>query len=282
MHQTRRITIVCDGGLGNRFGSLFPAFSLAADNGLDYVISWPVNNWCGCEFGDIFSPVHKFTSTTISEVAKLQTDDLFVLHENQVGPEIKNIIMHGQTVPSIIKNSKLNIVYYHNKIPPYVSQERILFSMNKFPLAEHIKKRVYRFCKDNDVKKNNVKGIHIRKTDHPSQVDDNVIFNAVKNDVSSRYFICSDDKDTEQKFSTLSNVIIHNKNFYVDKLVEGTWREKITDTEGRSFNFNVNRTKDSVIDGFVDMLILSRTNIIVKNNKSTFLEFAKLYSHINI
>ena len=46
-------------------------------------------------------------------------------------------------------------------------------------------------------------------------------------------------------------------------------------------NFNVNRSKESVIEGFIDLLILSRTKIIVESH-STFLKFAKLYNKINL
>lgn len=281
MQNRKTITIVCDGGLGNRFGSLFPASSIAAEYGLDYVVSWPVNNWCGCDFSDIFAPLHKFQTSTISEIAKNRPNDLFVLHENQTGVALKHMMPHTESTLSHIKNSRIDIVYYHNKIPSYFTTEKIISVMKKFTLSDTVKKRVNRFCKEHNVGKN-VKGIHIRKTDHPSQIDDSAIFSSIKNDATGRYFLCSDDKETEEKFSCLPNVITHKKNHYVDKLINGTWRETITDSEGRSFNFNVNRTKESVIDGFVDMLILSRTNIVVKNNKSTFLEFAKLYQYLDI
>lgn len=281
MQSSKTITIVCDGGLGNRFGSLFPASCIAFDFGLDYNVSWPVNNWCGCDFSDIFAPIHKFQDLTISDIAKNHPNDLFVIHENQTGVPLKNILPHAESTLLHIKNSRINVVYYHNKIPSYISTEKIISAMKRFPIAESIRKRVQRFCKDHNVGKN-VKGIHIRKTDHPSQIDDSAVFLSIKNDPNNRYFLCSDDKNTEEKFSRLGNVIVHQKDHYVDKLVQGTWRETITDSEGRSFNFNVNRSRDSVIDGFVDMLILSRTNIAVKNNKSTFLEFAKLYQHLDI
>ena len=98
-------------------------------------------------------------------------------------------------------------------------------------------------------------------------------------DLNSKYYICSDDKNTEDMFNKLENVFVHPKTSYVEKFKEGGWNDCIIDNAGRCNNFNVNRPRQSVIEAFIDLLILSRTNIIV-NGPSTFLHFAKYYSAI--
>jgi hypothetical protein len=97
----------------------------------------------------------------------------------------------------------------------------------------------------------------------------------------TNFFICSDSLETEKKFDILNNVIIYPKNSYVTKLVDGSWNDLTIDNEGRQMKFNVNRSRESVIEGFIDLLILSKTNIVV-NSHSSFLKFAKLYNKINI
>ena len=83
------------------------------------------------------------------------------------------------------------------------------------------------------------------------------------------------------KFNQLENTVVFPKTQYVEKLKDGGWNDLTTDNEGRVFNFNVNRPKQSVIEAFIDLLLLSRTQILV-NSVSSFLNFAKLYSKIKL
>lgn len=82
-------------------------------------------------------------------------------------------------------------------------------------------------------------------------------------------------------FKSLPNVKTFEKTHYVEKLVSGDWNEWITDNEGRKFKFNVNRKRESVIQAFIDLLILSKTNMR-GNELSTFFQFSKLYSNVKI
>ena len=95
---------------------------------------------------------------------------------------------------------------------------------------------------------------------------------------NNRFFICSDNKNTEDQFCKLANVITYTKTHYVEKINSNVdWNQS---PDSNSCNTNVMRNSESVIQGFIDMLILSRTNIISPDVGSTFLQFSKLYSHI--
>ena len=115
----------------------------------------------------------------------------------------------------------------------------------------------------------------------PIGYDENRIYDTIFSYNKVKHYVCSDDKNTEMKFKKLNNVVIYPKSSYVEKFKDGGWNDVITDNEGRRFNFNVNRPKQSVIEAFVDLLILSRTKISV-NSVSSFLNFAKLYSNIEL
>ena len=110
-----------------------------------------------------------------------------------------------------------------------------------------------------------------------------VRFNSCKSTIfcSKRYFICSDDRITEERFDALPNVVRYIKTEYAGKLVEGGWLDQTTDTNGRVYNYNVNRPRQSVIEAFIDLLILSRTTIEF-TVKSSFSRLAVVYSHINL
>ena len=54
MTHTRKIKILCDGGLGNRIAGLLGGLITADRLKLEPLISWPRNNWCGAAFDDLF------------------------------------------------------------------------------------------------------------------------------------------------------------------------------------------------------------------------------------
>lgn len=121
----------------------------------------------------------------------------------------------------------------------------------------------------------NVLGLHIRKTDSSEEVDVNFWIDTILSNPSKRYFVCSDSEVEENKFKCFPNVIVHPKQEYVRK----RWRDKpwiFSNEEGK----NVVRSKESVIEGLHDLLILSHTNIQDTNKYSTFLQLAKYYQTI--
>jgi hypothetical protein len=107
------------------------------------------------------------------------------------------------------------------------------------------------------------------------------LYEQVSKTPAQRYFVCSDDQVTQERFAQLPNVHARPKTNYVEKLIPGDWYEFITDTDGRQTKYNINRNKQSVIEAFVDMLILSRT-WIRPTVKSSFLNFARYFAHANI
>jgi len=114
--------------------------------------------------------------------------------------------------------------------------------------------------------------LHLRKTDQVN-LNEDFWFNYVQHKgAGKRYFICSDEQETEERFCALPNIVAFPKTHYVEKLVEGPWRVKaLTDPDGRVSPYNVNRGRESVIQAWVDLQILSRTTILptVKSSFST-------------
>ena len=102
----------------------------------------------------------------------------------------------------------------------------------------------------------------------------------IKNNQDELFFVCSDDKETELKYMEFNNVISFAKLEYPKKLIDGGWNDTITDSEGRVFNFNIDRSRQACIEAFIDMLILAKTNIIETNKDSTFFQFANYYRSI--
>jgi|688.fasta_scaffold13289_10 hypothetical protein len=276
----KKLIIFCDGGLGNRLGALIGGMLTAEKLNRVPIICWPENTWCGCSFNDIFDSKYQTINLSINELFSKNINNKFILHENQTNINIKYYHHTIDTINSLKDNNDTIIIYYHNSIPTYFSDTEVLNTLKGFDINIDIKNKVENFCLEKSIDIN-TKGIHLRKTDFHHFINEDEIFNHIVDTPNTKYFICSDNLETEEKFNILNNVITNLKNHYVEKFKEGSWNDMIIDNEGRHFNFNVNRTKDSVIEGFIDLLILSKTTIIVETH-STFLKFAKLYNKINI
>lgn len=279
----RKIIIFCDGGLGNRLNSLLGGFFIAEKTKSTPVICWPENNWCGCSFKDLFNTDIEIINDNINNIFENNINSIFLIHENQTKFSLNKQYEHSLKSIDEILNMNEDIVYYHNILPSYVDIDFVLNKLENLKIRIEIINQVGIFVKENNINKN-THGILFRKTDYTSNpsisLNDNEIYNHIKLDPNLKYYICSDDKDTEDKFNELENVFIYPKTSYVEKFKEGGWNDLIIDNEGRPNNFNVNRPRQSVIEAFVGLLILSQTNIIV-DVPSTFLHFAKYYSYIN-
>lgn len=276
----KKLIIFCDGGLGNRLGVLIGGILVAQKLDRVPTLCWPENNWCGCHFDDLFSSKYEVVSFSINELFAQNKSSKFIIHENQTNLHLEQYYPSLDTINRFEKIEDETVVYYHNSIPDYFNQDEILDTLAQFNIKPHIKNRVTDFCAEKSISSSTL-GIHLRKTDFQSFLNEEETYNYIASNSQTNFFICSDSFETEQKFSILSNVIVYPKNHYVEKLKEGSWNASITDNEGRHFNFNVNRSKESVIEGFIDLLILSKTTPIVESH-STFLKFAKLYKNINL
>lgn len=275
----KRFTIFCDGGLGNRLGVLVGGILFAKKLNRAYTICWPVNAWCGCEFNDLFTNDIPVIKKNINELFSENIKNTFIIHENQTTYQLDKRFYPNEESIDLCKELDGDIIYYNNSVPGFFHEEEIIDALNTFKIKNNILEAVYTFCEENKITED-THGIHFRKTDYGNLINENEFEELIKNNQTKSFFVCSDEKNTEEKFLKYTNVIIHRKENYVEKLrVESGWCDNIVDSENRSFRFNVNRPKDSVIEAFIDMLILSRTNITV-DTISSFLKFAKYYRSI--
>jgi hypothetical protein len=277
-----------DGGLGNRMGTLIGAMFLETYLNRKLIINWPINNWCGCNFNSLFDNDIEKTEMNLPVFLEKYNTCNFVTHEMQ------HNFSGYQLHPSILSNinyinkyieQENTILYNNNSILDFMSKENVLIQLNNLKIKSNILQYVKDFCKDNKIDKN-VIGIHIRKTDGGlHNINEDIFKQNIINNKHQKYFICSDDKETELFYKNYENVIIHNKKYYVEKFNKNDdWNSTVTDINGKEYPFNVNRSEESVIEAFLDLLILSRTTLLKNgvNIGSTFLKFSDLYSNLNL
>lgn len=276
-----KIYIYCDGGFGNRFNVLSFGLYLSKKHFYDPIVIWPSNNWCGADFDDLFEMDVPFERCR----GELNFDGTFnLVHENQFGLSTFTSI-HSINDIQDIKNISGNkdILYFNNLIPWNLVQDSETFKN----VIKSIKFKDELINKSNEIIKHSVKGdefygIHIRKTDfgERSNLAEINLLNLVKQNKSKKFFICSDDETTENLFLQNENVFRNEKQSYVKKLINGDWNNSIVDSNNNQFMFNVDRSKESVMQAIVDLLILSKSTIISPDVGSTFMHTAKLIRNI--
>ena len=279
MVNNKKIYILCDHGLGNRIGSLIGGLTFAKRTNATPVICWPINNWCKADFNDIFDSnltveSNEFSAELVDQIQDLGLHYFFVsTYNNKISTELINF--------EDIMSTNQDIIYSQCKVPKrIVDQTDIGNALDSLGISNSVLDKVKKFCNEHLIDKRTT-GIHLRKTDGSSIANEDEIFEEIKKFRNQKYFICSDNKETENRFLQLPNVSVYLKNSEVVKLTDGDWRDSVINSSGKKILFNVDRSKEQIYDAFIDMLILSRTTVS-KRAKSTFCTVAKYYSSVPI
>lgn len=276
----KKIILFCDGGLGNRLGVLVGGLLIANELNREPIVCWPENTWCGCSFKDLYVPNFDLIDLDINTLFTQNQERKFLIHENQTNLTLHTHYPNRDNIEFFKTLEDDTVIYYHNAIPEFYSEEQILSTLDSLKVKQEIRDRVNTFCTHKKINTATL-GIHFRKTDFQVFLDEDEVYRQIEANSQTSFFICSDSLETENKFRSLLNVYVYPKKEYVKKFQEGSWNDLIVDNEGRQMTFNISRSKESVIEGFIDLLILSRTTILVESH-SSFLRFSKLYSKIDI
>jgi glycosyltransferase involved in cell wall biosynthesis len=281
---SRTMHIYCDGGFGNRFNGLISGLILAKEAGLKPLVVWPRNNWCGAGFADLltndFDVVERELVTYVPEASNFQ----FFMTEDHLGMRVANKspleLKSLEQAVAYLRSDKRDIYYHTPLIPSYLDSKVVLEQAQKIIFQPDIVRIAGSFIRENSLK--TFYGIQIRKTDFGiGGADDKNLYDLVKSSSEKDFFVCSDDKDVEERFSALPNVCIYPKRAHVKKMVDGEWNDLTADFSGRTYPCNVNRSADSVIDALVDLLVLSHSEIVL-TSASTFLQTAILLKNARV
>ena len=282
-----KVYIHCDGGFGNRFNVLLSGLYLAEQCQLDPWVIWKSNNWCGAELPDIFDT--KFnTFNEFNRFTFFQQPLTILIHENQFGQNIE--YRDPRQFPSLadvqnyIRSINQPVIYFTNLIPNWVDMNYVVHNiLTRIHFRRDLIHKAQNIIGQHT--NGNYFGIHLRMTDFP-QKDLNTVhryFELAKNTPHEKYFVCSDDPEVEKHFLELPNTFVQPKTDYAEKLIKDqSWNFGIKDSNDNHFNFNVDRSRESVEQAIIDLLILSRSEILNTNLASTFLQTAYLLKNINL
>ena len=288
----RSCYLFCDGGFNNRFNVLLSGLVLAKKTKTHPIIIWEKTDGCGAEFHDIFDNNHEIYHNYDFKTFFDNHDTMNIVHDNLFLRDIsfRNTFSFNSIdeVIAYVDSDNRDIFFYTNLRPVWVDQN-FMFSeiLPEIPFKKELMDISQKILDDN-AGNQTFHGIHIRKTDFPSynaNMESN-LYKIVSENKYEKFFICSDDEETEKNFKKNSNVFTYEKHNYTEKLVESLgWNDVVYDIYGRPFPFNMKRNKFNVIEAIVDMIILSKSNIIQTNMGSTFLQNAIMlncyWKHIN-
>jgi len=278
----RRLVIYCDGGFGNRFNALVSGLVLARKLALSPQVVWPVNNWCGAHLSDLFEDEWPVAERELASFMPERERYQYLIVEDRLGLADSWVsplqLASWDALRQLLSGSDRDIFYYTALIPPFIGAAEVTAQVQAMHLRRGILARAESFLSAQQIGQRfgDFLGVQIRKTDFGSHAaDDGNLFTLVSQCPQRRFFVCSDDKAVEQRFAALPNVVVYDKRAHVEKMVDGGWNSVTTDHSGRAYACNVTRSAASVEDALVDLLILSRSQI-VKTSNSTFLNTAML------
>jgi hypothetical protein len=119
--------------------------------------------------------------------------------------------------------------------------------------------------------------IHLRRTDLTVGLSDEEVRWLLQHHPEQRFYICSDDAETEATLQRFANAYIRTKSAYVHKMsADEGWNVVSRDSAGRLYGSNIDRSSAAVIEGVIDLLVLSQGSV-VGNSGSTFQSLGRLY-----
>lgn len=268
--------VLCDGGLGNRIPLLVTARVLHRQ-GIANRICWPTNMWCGASISDLFESFDQdvIEHNLLTLVSDHNFDNYF-MHERQVGSvnfKSPNSFFETGEAPN-------NFLLYSNTFPSWVTSNDIRDGLQSLRLRRDIVERAVSLISELLIDRS-VMGLHVRGTDLKNSSSIQAALQLVQANMGQRFFLCTDDEEIRSQFVNYKNILIHQSTTFVDKRWPGDWRLSGTDEIGRPTSFNVQRSKENIVDALIEALILSRTTILNTSN-STFLKFARMLGSFSL
>ncbi len=254
--MTKKLIAISPGGIASRIKCLISLWRLSDKFDAKLYVYWKRNNVCGAEFNQLFE--NKFHLISKGELETLSKEDCII-------SETWRLLTFPDEIPdnfAEVYPTKRgnNIDFEFNKIPIYV-RENILFYINRLKPIKVISSIVDKFTEKYDV--SNLIGVHIRRGDFldgkdglgkvsPTAKFIEKIHEVLWINPSSRFFLCTDCQQTEDKL----------KNEFGDKII--IYPKKSLDRASIL----------AIQQGLVDLLLLSKTKHIIGTYFSTFTELA--------
>lgn len=273
--REKKLTLVPEGGLGNRMKAIASAYALCKANNWKLRVIWFRDKGLNARFSDIFEPVTGESFFNIRE-ANL-TDKLINAlprpHNLRITPYIQRIIydkcLYANDIMDLVKARYDFSKLLEDKMPHsvYITCYR---NFGNFPSCLYAKlfhpcERVMNMVNSNTKQFSSYTiGMHIRRTDHSVSIKNSptyLFMNKAKEELEShpdlKIFLATDSEDVKHEFQEQFGTRI------------------ITASAQASRN-----STDGILGGLTDMWTLSKTQLIYGSIGSTFSQLASLIGGI--
>jgi hypothetical protein len=268
----KKVIAACYAGLGNKLCTLIGAAYWAKTLNYKLEVYWDNCTCCMCEYSDIFNDIPNIL-TCESFCSKLSECLVY---------NIKNIIScSGRNMKKNISLLEDNdvIFYFDSQVPDYITESEASNILKEFTINRTIIDSISHFIESKKIDQE-VLGLHVRKIDPPENKTNRPYTNLdlykeyiIKNN-NKKFFIATDSQEFRDFTKSFKNII--------------TFSQKELPIYNKNDDITY-RQKNAVIDGFIDMLLLSKTKIVkfIPGQKpsewlniSSFRKCASLYSNI--
>ncbi len=277
--------VCCDGSFGNRYSGLIGGITLARLCNLPVTVSWPSTNMCRARFYELFSRENDLEATdtnireyySIGEQYNLLSCDASYLQFFRSPGRMEPSNMNVESFRNFVNSSDKPVFYYTPLLYDWIPEEEIKKTIRDLKFSDDVLATVGKFLDENELRQGYY-GIHLRMTDFVNieSFDVDHWIQTVAKAGDKKFFVCSDDPDTEARFNELPNAFSYQKVHQTEKYIpEGEWHHPYTDDDGRHSVFNVERGAEHVKEAVVDFILLSLSNPFDTGKQSTFLRMAK-------
>jgi len=284
--EEKNLIAINPGGISNRLKCLVSLWRISNLTNRKLLIYWPRNSVCGANFKDLFE--NNFQEISKEKLYGLKKKEYKFHDPNDINIQDvpkKYLIsdtwrwafLKGEKITRYLPKDKVkNYPIYKSATTPFQDYEGIDFAfqdidskvendilkyLKKIKPLKKIRKKISEFERKNSIK--NCTGIHIRRGDYLAGKDrlgfvseESLFINRIKEliDINpkERFFLCTDSKETQEKF----------KKIFEDKII--TFTKTNFDRLGVIFTQ----------EGLIDLLLLSKTKRILGTYGSTFTEMA--------
>lgn len=276
------IVTILFAGLGNKFASLVSGHALARKLNKNFII-YNINDkkWQSLDYKLIYDFNQNYIEVSdIEDIDKMIDISIPAFSRNKF-----NFKRECFEIKQIDSAKNFDSFLFLSHRPINLSEDDILHFSKDFIIKPHIKDKIESFINLHNLDEN-VCGLHVRATDVPFR-NLNIQFaeHFIKENKSKKIFLCTDEKEVELNLSKYDNVFFRKKLNYVQKLKDvDPWEKQYQSTDYNFRVVNAIRQSDCEIEAFIDMILLSRTNIIdcskIVGYRSTFCDWASKFSSI--
>lgn len=277
--------VCCDGSFGNRYSGLIGGITLARLCDLPVKVSWPSTNMCRARFYELFSEENNLEASdtnireyyVIGEQYNLLSCDASYLQFFRNPGRMEPNNMNVESFRNFVNSSDKPVFYYTPLLYDWIPGEEIKKTIRELRFSDDVLEKVGKFLDENELRQGYY-GIHLRMTDFVNieSFDVDHWIQTVAKASDQKFFVCSDDPDTEARFNELPNAFSYPKLHKTEKYIpEGEWHHPYTDDDGRHSVFNVERGAEHVKEAVIDFILLSLSNPFDTGKQSTFLRMAK-------